>query len=157
MIALIGDTHLPRGARRLPDACLRLLEAADLILHVGDFTSAAVLEDLRAVGPVEAVHGNMDDAALREALPARRIVEADGLRIGLVHDPGPRHGRPERLRAAFPGCDVVAYGHTHVPEAVTDDGVSIVNPGSPTERRRAPSHTMAVIRSGRPELVELDR
>ena len=157
MIAVLGDTHLPRGARRLPDACLRLLEAADLILHVGDFTSAAVLEDLRAVGPVEAVHGNMDDAALREALPARRIVEADGLRIGLVHDPGPRHGRPERLRAAFPGCDVVAYGHTHVPEAVTDDGVSIVNPGSPTERRRAPSHTMAVIRSGRPELVELDR
>jgi putative phosphoesterase len=157
LIAVLGDTHLPRGARRLPDACLRLLEAADLILHVGDFTSAAVLEDLRAVGPVEAVHGNMDDAALREALPARRIVEADGLRIGLVHDPGPRHGRPERLRAAFPGCDVVAYGHTHVPEAVTDDGVSIVNPGSPTERRRAPSHTMAVIRSGRPELVELDR
>ena len=109
------------------------------------------------LGPVEAVHGNMDDAEIRGALPARHVVEAGGHRIGLVHDPGPRHGRHERLRAAFPGCDVVAYGHTHVPEAVTDDGVSIVNPGSPTERRRAPSHTMAVIRNGRPELVELDR
>ena len=114
-----------------------------------------MLEDLRARGPVEAVHGNMDDAPLRQALPARHVVEAEDLRIGLVHDPGPRHGRHARLRAAFPGCDVVVYSHTHMPEVATDDGVSIVNPGSPTERRRAPSHTMAVIRGGHAELVEL--
>jgi putative phosphoesterase len=116
-----------------------------------------VLEDLREFGPVEAVHGNMDDAALRRVLPAEQVVEAEGLRIGLVHDPGPRHGRHERLRAAFPGCDVVVYGHTHLPEAVPGDDVWIVNPGSPTERRRAPTHTMAVIRDGFPQLVEIAR
>jgi uncharacterized protein len=116
-----------------------------------------VLEALRELGPVEAVHGNMDDAALRGVLPRERVVDAEGLRIGLVHDPGPRHGRHERLRAAFPGCDLVAYGHTHLPEAVLDDGVWILNPGSPTERRRAPAHTMAVIRDGFPQLVEISR
>jgi uncharacterized protein len=114
-----------------------------------------VLEDLSDLGPVEAVHGNMDDAALRGALPRERVVELEGRRIGLVHDPGPRHGRHERLRAAFTDCDVIAYGHTHVPEATASGGVWIVNPGSPTERRRARAHTMAVIRDGPPELVEL--
>jgi uncharacterized protein len=116
-----------------------------------------VLADLRDLAPVEAVYGNMDDADLRRELPARRVIEGEGLRIGLVHDPGPRHGRHERLRLAFPGCDVVAYGHTHVPEVGRSDDVWIVNPGSPTERRRAPAHTMVVVAGGRPELVELAR
>ncbi len=116
-----------------------------------------MLDALRELGPVEAVHGNMDDPALRGVLPRERVVEAEGLRIGLVHDPGPRHGRHERLRAAFPGCGLVAYGHTHLPEAVLDDDVWILNPGSPTERRRAPAHTMAVIRDGFPQLVEISR
>ena len=155
MIALVGDTHMPRGGRRLPDACLRVLAEADHILHVGDFTAATVLEELRAVAPVTAVHGNMDEWPLREALPERVTVELGGIRIGLVHDPGPRSGRPQRLREQFRGCDLVAYGHTHLPEATLDGDVWIVNPGSPTERRRAASHTIAVIRDGRPELVEL--
>jgi putative phosphoesterase len=157
VIALLGDTHLPRGARRLPDDCLRLLEASALILHTGDFTAASVLEDLLTLGRVEGVHGNMDDAVLRRELPKQAVVEAEGLRIGLVHDPGPRVGRHGRLRGAFPGCALVAYGHTHMPEVARSDGVWIVNPGSPTERRRAPSHSMVVIRDGRPELVELSR
>ena len=101
------------------------------------------------------VHGNMDDAALCAALPERAVVEAERLRIGLIHDAGPTAGRHERLRGWFPGCDLVAYGHTHQPEATLDEGVWIVNPGSPTERRRSPAHTMAVIRDGRPELVRL--
>jgi predicted phosphodiesterase len=96
----------------------------------------------------------MDEATLRQALPAQRVVEAEGLRIGLVHDAGPRQGRHERLRSAFPGCDVIAYGHTHRPEVAPGDAW-ILNPGSPTERRRAPAHTMVVIRDGRPELVEI--
>ena len=156
MIALLGDTHMPRGARRLPDACLRVLEAADLVLHVGDFTEDSVLAVLEAYAPVRAVRGNMDGWPLRERLPERATVEAEGLRIGLVHDPGPAVGRHARLRAWFPGCGLVAYGHTHWPEVVADEGVWIVNPGSPTERRRAPGHTMAVIRDGRPELVSVD-
>jgi putative phosphoesterase len=156
VIALLGDTHLARGSRTLPDACLRVLEAADLVLHVGDFTDDAVLAVLEAYGPVHAVRGNMDGRPLRERLPERATVEAEGLRIGLVHDPGPAAGRHPRLRGWFPGCDLVAYGHTHVPEVARDEGVWIVNPGSPTERRRAPQHTMAVVRDGRPELVPLD-
>lgn len=147
---------MPRGSRTLPDACLRVLEAADLILHTGDFTDDSVLALLEAYAPVRAVQGNMDEWPLRERLPERVIVEADGLRIGLVHDGGPASGRHGRLRAWFPACEIVAHGHTHQPEAALGEGVWIVNPGSPTERRRAPGHTMAVVRDGRPELVALD-
>ena len=135
---------MPRGARRLPDACLRELERADLILHAGDFTAASVLEELRGFAPVEGVHGNTD-AELRALLPARRVVEVAGVRIGMVHEPGPRTGREARLAALFPGCDLVVYGHTHLPELVSVGGVRILNPGSPTERRRAPTRSMATI------------
>lgn len=154
MIALVGDTHLPRGARRLPEACVEILRAADLILHTGDFTAVSVLEELRALGRVEAVHGNMDEPAVRELLPARLVVESEGLRIGVVHSGGPRTGREARLRGWFPGCDLIAYGHSHQPEVVWYDGCWIVNPGSPTERRRAPTHTIAVVENGVPRLVE---
>ena len=131
------------------------LRAADLILHVGDFTAAPVLEELRAFAPVAAVHGNVDERVLRDALPERAVIEAEGVQIGLVHDPGPRAGRHARLRGWFPDCDMVAYGHTHAPEVEWSDGVWIVNPGSPTERRRAPSHTMVVVTGGTPTLVAL--
>jgi putative phosphoesterase len=144
-IAVIADTHMPRGARRLPQACLRELERADLILHAGDFTAASVLGELRGLAPVEAVHGNMDDAELRALLPARRVVEVGGYRIGMVHEPGPRVGREARLATWFPECNLVVYGHTHLPELVSFGDLHILNPGSPTERRRAPTHTMAAI------------
>jgi uncharacterized protein len=144
-LVVISDTHLPRGARRLPDACLRELEGADLILHAGDFVSAAVLEELREFAPVEGVHGNMDDPELRAALPARRVVEAAGARIGMVHDAGSRAGREARLAASFPGCDAVAYGHTHIPQIDRHGEVWILNPGSPTERRRAPTRGLLVL------------
>ena len=121
---------------------MRELEAADLIVHVGDFTSRAVLDELRAYAPVEAVYGNMDDEALREELPLARVVEVGGARVGVIHIPGPRAGRAERLVGRFAGCAAVVYGHTHVPEATRHGGVWILNPGSPTERRRSPAHTM---------------
>jgi putative phosphoesterase len=150
---------MPRGARRLPEACLRELERAELILHAGDFVAASVLEELRAFGPVEAVHGNMDDAELAAALPAERVVEIAGARIGLVHEPGPARGREERLRQRFPRCEAVVYGHTHLPQARRHAGVWILNPGSPTERRRAPVRSLLVlnVEAGeiRPRLVEI--
>lgn len=149
----MGDTHLPRGARSLPADCLRLLATADAIVHTGDFTAASVLADLEGFGPVTAVQGNMDDGELRRALPVRTTVELEGIRIGLVHDGGPAHGRHERLRELFPNCGLIAYGHSHMPEVWQDATGWIVNPGSPTERRRAPTHTMAVIRDGEPHLV----
>jgi uncharacterized protein len=160
LVAAISDTHLPRGARRLPEACLERLRAADLILHGGDLSSAAFLEELRALGPpVEAVHGNADEPALREALPEQRVVEAAGARIGMVHIPGPAAGRAERLLARFPGCDAVLFGHTHLPVVERHGEVWLLNPGSPTERRRGPFHAMLLleIEAGelRPELVRL--
>ncbi len=143
-LAIISDTHLPRGGRRLPEACVERLRAADLVLHGGDVMEAGVLAELEALGPpVLAVHGNVDDPELRRALPAERVVEADGARIGMVHDAGPAAGRLERLRGRFPGCAAVVFGHSHIPLLeVAPDGFAIFNPGSPTDRRRQPVHTM---------------
>jgi putative phosphoesterase len=159
-IAVVSDTHLPRGARALPEACVQRLRAADLILHGGDVTGHAFLEELLALGPpVEAVYGNMDEPALKASLPKEHIVEVGKVRIGMVHIPGPRAGREARLLARFPDCDAIVYGHTHVPQVERQDGVWILNPGSPTERRSSPERTMLeLVVSGRkvaPTLVSL--
>ena len=146
LCALIADTHMPKGSRRLPGECMRRLCAADLILHAGDFTAAAVLADLERLGPpVAAVHGNVDAPELRRRLPAARVVEADGARIGLVHDAGPARGRLARARRRFPDADAVVFGHSHLPLHERGDGFQIFNPGSPTERRRAPHRTMGLV------------
>jgi putative phosphoesterase len=131
--------------RRLPEECLQELEQSELILHAGDFVEASVLGELGAFAPVAAVYGNMDEPALAQLLPERRVVEVAGARIGMVHVPGPRAGRAERLASSFPGCDAVVYGHTHVPDATRHGSTWILNPGSPTERRRAPSHSMLLL------------
>jgi putative phosphoesterase len=144
-LAIISDTHLPRGRRALPEACVARLRAADLILHAGDFTTRATLDALVALGPpVAAVHGNVDGAEVVAALPERRVVEAGGVRIGMVHDAGPARGRLERQRIAFAGCDAVVFGHSHIPlhERSADGAFQLFNPGSPTDRRRRPRHTM---------------
>ena len=122
--------------------------------------TAAFLDELRALGPpVEAVYGTMDELALREQLPEEHVVDVAGARIGMLHIPGPAAGRAERLRASFPDCSAIVYGHTHVPEATRDGEVWVLNPGSPTERRRAPGRAMLVleVEAGdiRPRLVSL--
>jgi uncharacterized protein len=160
-LAVISDTHLPRGNRRIPEACLERLRAADLILHAGDFTHPEVLAELESIGPpVAAVHGNMDSEELRRRLPEERIVQAGGARIAMLHDAGPASGRLERMRARFPDADALVFGHSHIPLHEELDGFQIFNPGSPTERRRAPRHTMgtASVEGGPPrfELVLLD-
>ena len=150
VVAIISDTHLPRGARRLPDGCVARLRAADLILHAGDISTVAVLRELEALGPpVAAVHGNVDEPALTELLPAERTVQADRARIALTHDAGSKTGRLERLRARFPDADAVVFGHSHIPlHERAPDGFQIFNPGSPTDRRRQPRHTMGCARVG---------
>jgi uncharacterized protein len=165
LVAVISDTHLPRGDRALPDACVERLRSADLILHAGDLVTAGVLADLRALGPpVQAVHGNVDDAQVRTLLPSARLVNAGGARIAMTHDAGPAAGRLERLRARFADADAVVFGHSHVPLHERDEptGFQIFNPGSPTDRRRQPVHTMGIARVGDGgelsfELVELGR
>jgi putative phosphoesterase len=145
-LAIISDTHLPRGRRRLPGPCVQRLRDADLILHAGDFVAAAVLDSLKRLGPpLAAVHGNVDELELARRLPAARMVEAGGARIAMVHDAGPAEGRLARLRRRFPDADAVVFGHSHIPlHERGEDGFQIFNPGSPTDRRRHPVHTMGV-------------
>ncbi|MDX6705694.1 MAG: uncharacterized protein QOK16_4367 [Solirubrobacteraceae bacterium] len=144
-LAIISDTHMPRGARAIPGSCLERCRGADAILHAGDLSELEVLELLRSLGPpVHAIHGNVDSAAVRAVLSPRLELVFDGVRIGMVHAPGAAANRLSRLRAAFPRCQAVIFGHTHMPEHDERDGFQIFNPGSPTERRRAPVHTMGV-------------
>jgi putative phosphoesterase len=144
-VAIVSDTHLPRGSRTLPEPCVQRLRDADVILHGGDVATAEVLEWFEALGrPVHAVQGNVDDDRLLERLPDRQVVELGGVRIGMVHIAGPAKGRFERLRLLFPDADAAVFGHTHMPEHEMRDGFQIFNPGSPTERRRAPAKTMGM-------------
>jgi uncharacterized protein len=139
---------------------VKLLRGADLVLHAGDFVSVEFFEELRGVGPpVAGVSGNMDEPALKEELPKQRVVEVGDVRIGMVHDAGPRAGREARLAVRFPECEAVVYGHTHVPQVERFQHLWVLNPGSPTDKRRQPVHTMLVLRlRGRritPQLVTL--
>jgi uncharacterized protein len=155
LIAVVSDTHLPRGRRRLPDACVARLRSADLILHAGDFTALAVLEEFQALGPpVAAVHGNVDEPEVLMRLPPARVVEAEGARIAMLHDAGAAAGRLDRMRRRFPDADAVVFGHSHIPlhESDFDGGFQIFNPGSPTDRRRQPRHTMGLCRAERGNL-----
>jgi putative phosphoesterase len=150
-IAIIGDTHMPKGNRRLPGDALALLRDCELIVHTGDFTKLETLELFAGLGPpLLAVAGNVDEPAIHERLPATATFEPwPGIVIGLVHDAGPRKGRLGRMRRAFPGADAVLFGHSHLPlheraEESDRGSFQIFNPGSPTERRRAPRHSMGL-------------
>lgn len=160
-IAIISDTHLPRGARRLPERCISLLRDSDLLVHAGDFVRISVLEELRTLGEVSGVAGNVDDAELRAQLPTAALVPIGSATLGIVHDAGPARGRLERMRRRFPQADAVVFGHSHIPlHERAPDGFQIFNPGSATDRRRAPRHTMGIARlDGRRidfETIELD-
>ncbi len=144
-IAVVADTHLPRGRRRLPERCLELIRSCGLLIHAGDFSTAAVHREIAAIAPrLIAVHGNVDDASLRRMLPERTEVEVAGVRIGVIHDAGPRRGRLARMRGTFPGAGAVVFGHSHIPLHEREGDFQIFNPGSPTERRRSPSHAMGI-------------
>ena len=134
---------------------------AGLIIHAGDFVTLAVLDELRSYGEVVGIHGNVDDQEVRAALPQTTAFNLDGATIAVIHDAGPRIGRLARLRRRFAEADAVIFGHSHIPlHEQAEDGFQIFNPGSPTERRRAPHHTMGMARvlggSIDFELVNLD-
>src|SRR3954447_12407494 len=114
VIAVISDTHLPRGSRRIPDACVERMRESDLVIHAGDISTREVLEQIEAAAakPVAAVHGNVDSAELREQLPESRTIDADGARIAVVHDAGPATGRLSRMRKRFPDTQAVVFGHS---------------------------------------------
>ena len=143
LIAVVSDTH----SRAIPASCVERMRGSDLVLHAGDLSTESVLEELRALGPpVAAVHGNIDSADVRRLLPERQVVDAGGVRIGIVHDAGPAKSRLRRMRMAFSDCEAVVFGHSHIPLHEEEDGFQIFKPGSPTDRRRQPRHSMGEAR-----------
>ena len=152
-VAVIADTHLPRGSRRLPEECVECLRAADLTIHAGDFSSRGAYDEIEGLSrKLIAVRGNVDDAELQARLAERAEVEIDGARVAVVHDAGPARGRLARLRRAFPEADAVIFGHSHMPLHERQGGFQIFNPGSPTERRRAPHRTFGIAEVERGEI-----
>lgn len=145
-VVVLSDTHIrPGGARRLPDAVYGALERADAVLHAGDVVTGALLDELAGFAPVHAVLGN-NDHDLVGVLPERRLVELDGVRVGMVHDTGPTAGREGRVARWFPDAQVVVFGHSHAPvDAPGVGGQRLFNPGSATERRRQPVHTYGAL------------
>lgn len=159
---VLSDTHIRDGAlRRLPPAVVTLAEQADVVVHAGDVVGAQLLEELRALAPLHAVLGN-NDVELRGLLPEMLTLDLDGVAVAVVHDSGPTAGRAGRMRRRFPSADVVVFGHSHIPldlEGV--DGQRLLNPGSPTQRRAQPHHTIGLLegvdgRLVRHEVVRLD-
>lgn len=145
-LLVLADTHVRRGSsRRLPDDVYDLLGAVDAVWHAGDVLIPELLDELAGFAPVTAVLGN-NDAELLGILPETAEETIGGVRLAMIHDAGPTKGRARRMARRFPDADVVIYGHSHQPDHVEpDDGPVLLNPGSPTERRRAPSHTVAVV------------
>lgn len=160
-VLVLSDTHLgPTTLDRLPDEVWTMAEAADVVLHAGDVVDAALLAALGQRAPTHAVLGN-NDHGLERHLPEVLELELDGVAVAMIHDSGATAGRGARLQRRFPQAQVVVFGHSHDPlvEQV-DGGPLLVNPGSPTQRRRQPVHTVArlELRDGavlRAELVEV--
>jgi putative phosphoesterase len=145
LAVVLADTHIPRRARALPEGLGPYLREADLVLHVGDLIQASVLDELSAYAPVFAVRGNVD---LPEVdLPEIVEFSFGGARIAMIHDSGRKEGRRKRLKKRFPGARAIIFGHSHVPFMEDEDGLLLLNPGSPTDRRRQPRHTFALLRA----------
>jgi uncharacterized protein len=142
-LVVTADTHLPRRARDLPHPLWAAIDAADLVVHAGDWVDVALLDALesRARGLL-AVYGNNDHGPLRERLPEVARAEVGGLRVAVVHETGDAKGRERRCAARFPDTDVLFFGHSHIPwDTTTATGLRLLNPGSPTDRRRQPYGT----------------
>jgi putative phosphoesterase len=141
LAVVIADTHLPRRARALPEGLTPHLGRADLVLHAGDLMDPALLDELAAYAPVNAVRGNLDPPSL----PVTLEFEFGGAKVAMIHDSGRRQGRRTRLRRRFPDARVVVFGHSHIPFLEDESGLMLLNPGSPTVRRRQPRHTFALL------------
>ncbi len=142
-LLLVADTHVPKRARVLPAAMRAAASEVDLIVHAGDWVSASVLDELEPLGPVLGVWGNNDGDDLRSRLPEVARAEIDGVRVAVVHETGPATGREKRMDAAYPDVDLLVFGHSHIPwDTVTPNGLRLLNPGSPTDRRRQPACTL---------------
>ena len=142
-LLLMADTHVPRRARDLPDALWREVDQADIVLHAGDWVDVSLLDALEARSRrLVACYGNNDGPPLRERLPEVASVTVDGVPIAVVHETGAAKGRESRCEVAFPEAAVLVFGHSHIPwDTTTPRGLRLLNPGSPTDRRRQPHCT----------------
>ncbi|MFI5266387.1 MAG: metallophosphoesterase family protein [Chloroflexota bacterium] len=143
IIGVLADTHIPKRARDLPPQAYQHLEQADAIIHAGDVLTMELLERLGRIAPVYAVLGNNDHGL---TLPEQLELRWERVTLAVVHNSGPREGRAARLRRWFPGAQAVVFGHSHIPMSERHDGLLLFNPGSPTDRRRQPHHTMGLLR-----------
>ena len=156
-LLLLADTHVPRRARDLPAQVWGEVDAADVVVHAGDWVDVALLDALesraqRLVG----VYGNNDGPPLRERLPEVAAVELDGLRLAVVHETGGRERRENRCAQQFPDADVLVFGHSHIPwDTTAETGLRLLNPGSPTDRRRQPVATYITARVENGALVDV--
>jgi putative phosphoesterase len=141
-LLLLADTHVPRRARDLPAAVWAAVDAADLVVHAGDWVDARLLDELSARAEVLGVVGNNDGADLRARLPEVATATVEGLRLTVVHETGDAKRRDSRLEQRYPNTDVVVFGHSHIPwDTTTPRGLRLLNPGSPTDRRSQPHGT----------------
>jgi putative phosphoesterase len=144
---LLADTHLPRRARTLPDEVWRAVDAAHGVVHAGDWVDEATLDALAARTPLLlGCAGNNDGPALHARLPEVALAELDGVRLGVVHETGDAKGREARMDERFPDLDLLVFGHSHIPwDSTTPRGLRLLNPGSPTDRRRQPHKTYLTV------------
>ncbi len=154
-VVVLADTHAPRRWKGASPRVAQCLGEADLILHAGDVCIRDVLDELSSYAPVLAVRGNNDGPDIAAwGAPDRLVTEIDGLTVGMVHDSGAATGRLPRMRRLFPDCDLVVFGHSHIPMNLFGDGLRIFNPGSPTDRRRQPRGTVGVLEVSGGRLVD---
>ncbi len=156
-LLIIADTHVPKRARDLPAEVWQQVEAADVVVHAGDWVDVALLDELEArAARLVAVHGNNDHGALRERLPEVATATLGGVRFAVVHETGPAQGREARCAAAYDGADVLVFGHSHIPwDTTAGTGLRLLNPGSPTDRRRQPHCTYLTCRVAEGRLDDL--
>jgi uncharacterized protein len=158
-LLLLADTHVPKRARELPDQVWAAVDDADLVVHAGDWVAESLLDDLLArAARLLGCWGNNDGQGLRARLPEIGYADLDGLRLGVVHETGGAAGRERRCAARFPDLDVLVFGHSHIPwDTTTEGGLRLLNPGSPTDRRRQPHPTYltASVTAGRLGDIEL--
>jgi putative phosphoesterase len=146
-VVVTSDTHIPGRARDLPEPLWSAIDAADVVIHAGDWVSASIVDTVAArARRLVGVYGNNDGPAVRERLPEIARVELAGVRVAVVHETGPASGREARCERMFAESDLLVFGHSHIPwDTVTPRGMRLVNPGSPTDRRRQPFHTYVTL------------
>jgi len=143
LVVIMSDTHLPVRAKDLPAPLWMMVDEADVVVHAGDWVGVELLDRLEARSRrLVGVYGNNDGPALRARLPEVAHADLDGVRVAVVHETGQAAGREKRCAARFPDADVLVFGHSHIPwDTVAPTGLRLLNPGSPTDRRRQPHHT----------------